>query len=299
MGLDKQTMLQLSRFATAFREARDRGANESDTVMYLIKFFEDVLGYDPLKGEISKELAIKDRYCDVALKVDGAVRLLVEAKAAGLKSLADKHIEQAENYASRAGVPWVLLTNGIEWRLYHLTFNEGEGIAHDLAFEVNFLEELDRNSEGVWEKFELLTRTAMRKDSLEEFWQQKRVLSAASVVRVLFHEEVLRVVRRLLRKDAEALLDIDDVFTAVRDVISKEALADAGDLGITKRRKRRRKVQRTDAATGQTVTEDVEEDDDDSPATAAAPALVPPGSPPAPEPATEAVPPAPIAVVKA
>lgn len=82
MGFDKQTANQLARFAIAFREARERGANESDTVMYLVKFFEDVLGFDSLKGEISKELAIKDRYCDVALKVDGTVRLLVEAKAA-------------------------------------------------------------------------------------------------------------------------------------------------------------------------------------------------------------------------
>jgi hypothetical protein len=262
MSLDKQTMVQLSRFATAFREARDRGANESDTVMYLVKFFEDVLGYDSLKGEISKELAIKDRYCDIALKVDGVVRLLVEAKAAGLKNLADKHIEQAENYASRAGIPWVLLTNGIEWRLYHLTFNEGEGIAHDIAFQLNLLEEIDREPEALWAKLDVLSRASMKKDVLDDFWQQKKVLSAASVVRVLFHEDVLRVVRRLLRKDAEAMLDIEDVYTAVRDVISKEALAEAGDLGITKRRKRRRKVQRTDAATGETVTEEVEEDDD-------------------------------------
>ncbi len=74
-------------FAAAFREARDQGKNEADTVMYLVRFFENVLGYDALKGEISKELAIKDRYCDVALKVDGAVRLLVEAKAASQKTL--------------------------------------------------------------------------------------------------------------------------------------------------------------------------------------------------------------------
>ena len=33
--------------------------------MYLVKFFEEVLGFDSLKGEISKELAIKDRYCDM------------------------------------------------------------------------------------------------------------------------------------------------------------------------------------------------------------------------------------------
>ena len=41
MALDKSTSAQLKRFATAFKDARERGANESDTVMYLIKFFEE------------------------------------------------------------------------------------------------------------------------------------------------------------------------------------------------------------------------------------------------------------------
>jgi predicted type IV restriction endonuclease len=274
MGLDKQTAAQLARFATAFREARERNANESDTVMYLVKFFEDVFGYDSLKGEISKEQAIKDRYCDLALKVEGAVRVLVEVKAASAKALADKHIEQAGNYGSRAGVPWVLLTNGIEWRLYHLSFSEGEGIVHDVVFEANLLEGLEQDHEGLWAKLSILSRDAMKRDELGAFWAQRKVLSAASVVKVLFHEDVLRQVRRLLRKDAEAMLEIEDVFKAVRDVLSQEALAEAGDLGITKRRKKRRKVERTDAVTGQTVTDEVEVDDDE-PEAAAAPAATP------------------------
>jgi predicted type IV restriction endonuclease len=262
MGIDKQVAFQLTRYATAFREARERNANESDTVMYLVKFFEEVLGYDALKGEISKELAIKDRYCDIALKIDGSVRLLVEAKAASLKGLSAKHIEQAENYASRLGLPWVLLTNGIEWSLFHLTFNEGEGIAHDLAFEANLVE---NDAEALWAKIGLIERGAIKKGLLEDFWAQKKVLSPASVVRVLFNEEVLRVVRRLLRKDSEAMLDIEDVFKAVRDVVSKEALADAGDLGITKKRKKRRKVVVKNAMTGESTTQEVEVDDDGEP----------------------------------
>lgn len=247
MGLDKQTSAKLTRFATAFRDARERNANEADTVMLLIRFFDEVLGYDPLKGDVTKELAIKDRYCDVALKVDGVVRLIIEAKSASQKSLVEKHIEQAENYASRAGLPWVLLTNGIEWRLYHLTFNEGEGIAHDLAFVVNLVDEME-NLEPVWSRLELLSRANVKRGGLEDFWAQKKVLSPASVVRVLFHEEVLLHVRRMLRKEAGAMLDVQDVFSAIRDVISNEALAEAGDLGITKRRKHRRRVARAEAA---------------------------------------------------
>ena len=147
MGLEKTVLNQLRKFSPAFREARDRGANESDTVMYLVKFFEEVLGYDSLKGEISKELAIKERYCDIALKIEGTVRILVEGKAAGIKGLVDRNIEQAENYASKAGIRWVLLTNGIEWRLYHLTWAENEGITHDLAWQANLIDELESDAE--------------------------------------------------------------------------------------------------------------------------------------------------------
>lgn len=263
MAIPKDVLAQLKRFATAFKEARDRGANESDTAMFLVKFFEEVLGYDSLKGEISKELAIKDRYCDIALKVDGTVKVLVEAKAAGLKGLADKHIEQAENYASRSGLPWVVLTNGVEWRLYHLTFNEGEGIAHDIAFESNLVAEMETDPDALWSKLSILSRSSVKRNDLDEFWAHKKVLSANSVVKVLFHEDVLAVIRRELNREAPARLDVEDVFKAVRDVLSKEALAEAGDLGIRKKRRRRRKVERTDAATGTVVTEEVEEDDQD------------------------------------
>lgn len=280
MAISKDVLAQLKRFATAFREARERGANESDTVMYLVKFFEDVLGYDSLRGEISKELAIKDRYCDLALKIDGEVRILVEAKAAGLKGLTEKHIEQAENYASRGGITWVLLTNGIEWRMFHVTFAEGEGIAHEVAFEANLIEEVESDADGLWLRMGLLSRASVKKKELEDYWSERKALSPASVVKVLFHEDVLALVRRELNRVAPARLDMDDVFKAVRDVLSKEALADAGDLGITKKRKKRKKVQKTDAATGHTVTEEVEVDGDDDgqadPAAAeAAPAVEP------------------------
>jgi predicted type IV restriction endonuclease len=260
MGMPKDVLAQVRRFAMAFKEARDRGANESDTAMYLVKFFEEVLGYDSLRGEISKEHAIKDRYCDIALKLDGAVKVLVEVKAAGLKALSDKHIEQAEGYASHSGLPWVLLTNGIEWRLYHVSYNEGEGIAHEVAFEANLLTEAESDPDGLWTKLGVLSRSSVKKNDLDEFWAHKKVLSASSVVRVLFHEDVLAVIRRELNRDAPARLDVEDVFKAVRDVLSKEALAEAGELGIRKKRKRRRKVQRTDAVTGTVVTEEVEED---------------------------------------
>ena len=90
------------------------------------------------------------------------------------------------------------------------------------------------------------------------------------MVRVLFHEDVLAVIRRELNRAAPARLEMQDVF-AVRDTLSKEALAEAGELGVTKRRRRRRKVQRTDVTTGQTVTEEVDDEDDAGPEAAVGP----------------------------
>ncbi len=45
MPLDKPSLTKLKRFAQAFRDARERDANESDTVVYLIKFFEEILNF--------------------------------------------------------------------------------------------------------------------------------------------------------------------------------------------------------------------------------------------------------------
>ena len=48
MPIDKPTLTKLKKFADVFKAARERNADESNTVVYLIKFFEEVLGYDPL-----------------------------------------------------------------------------------------------------------------------------------------------------------------------------------------------------------------------------------------------------------
>jgi len=274
MSLDKATLTKIKRFAQAFKDARERGANESDTVMFLIKFFEEVMGYDSLAGEISKEVVIKDRYCDFGIKLDGVIKFLVEAKAAGNKELREKDIEQAENYAARSGIKWVVLTNGIEWKLYHLTFNEGEGIQHDVAFELNLTTVLDADADGVWGCLEHLTKESIQNDTLEIFWGQKKALAPASLLRVLFHESVLSVIRRELNRNAEARLEMSDVRNAVKDVLSKDALFAAGEISMTKKRKKRRKVKKVDTVTGKTTEVEIETDEDEDDTKTAQPAVL-------------------------
>lgn len=257
--MDKQILQQLKKYAQVFKDARDRGANESDTVLYLIKFFEDVLGYDSLSGEISKEVAIKDRYCDFGIKLDGQIKLLIEAKAAGNKILRDKDIEQAENYASRVGLRWVLLTNGVEWKLYHLSFNESEGIGHDEVFALNFIDEIDSQPDKIWNSLSLLSKENITNEVLDVYLTHKKTLAPSSLIRALFSEVVLIAIRRELNRKSDVRVDIQDVFDAIKNVISKDALLEAGEINIKKKRRKRKKA-KTDSTGNVIGTEEVEEE---------------------------------------
>lgn len=245
MPIDKPTLTRLKKFADVFKAARERNADESNTVMYLIKFFEEVLGYDPLVGEITKEIPIKDRYCDFAIVLDSKndegkpkPEFLVEAKAAYVKTLNEKHIEQAENYASRAAVHWVLLTNGVEWRLYHLTF-DNNGIQPDPVFVLNFLEGMETDPELVWDTLSVLAKSNVQENSLETYYEQQKLLSPKMIVTTLVGEEVLMKIRQELNRKAPARLDIKDVFHAVMHVLDQDAIAAAGGLEAPVKRKKR------------------------------------------------------------
>lgn len=263
MSIDKPTLTKLKKFADVFKAARERNADESNTVMYLIKFFEEVLGYDPLVGEITKEIPIKERYCDFAIVLgaktdDGKPKpeFLVEAKAAHVKNLNEKHIEQAENYASRAAVNWVLLTNGIEWQLYHLTF-DNNGIQPDLVFKLDFLENFETDLDLVWDTLSVLAKSNVQEKSLETYYEQKKLLSPKTIVATLVGEEVLMKIRQELNRKAPARLELKDVFHAVVQVLNPEAVAAAGNLNPPLKRKKhhhRRKTGESEQPETQIVT---------------------------------------------
>ncbi len=263
MYLDKSTRNNLKKFAQVFKDAQERNVNESDTVMYLIKFFEDVLGYNSLAGEISKEVSIKDRYCDFGIKLNNEYKFLVEVKSCGNRALRVKDIEQAENYGSRMGIKWVLLTNGIEWQLYHLSFNENEGIIHDLIFNINLIDEIE-DTNKIWNSLGLLEKTNILNDSLDNFLNHKKALSPQSLIKTLFTEDVLVVLRRELNRSGEVRLDFDDIIAAIKDVLSKDAIMIAGDIGFKKRRKRKKRNKQDSSNTDDSqseVSEDKQNDD--------------------------------------
>jgi hypothetical protein len=221
----------LKKFIPLMEEARDDGLNEADTVLRLCRFFEEVLGYDGLR-DISREAELKGKYVDVCVKIDGRVRLLVEAKAGNVR-LRDKHIEQAQSYASRNNYRWVLLTNGIDWYLYHLTFDEG--IEYERAFAISLTAEGDLDDAAT--KLALLHKKSLAKGQLDEYWDMTTALGASSIGRALFHENVLMLIRREIRRDGGVLIDREDLAKALHEMFTPEARENIGPLKVRRRRK--------------------------------------------------------------
>lgn len=222
----------LKKYLPHLLKAAEDNLNEADTVQRLIKVFEDVLGYDALE-EISREASVKDKFVDVALKVDGTTRVLVEAKSAAT-TLRDRHIEQAQSYAANSNIRWVLLTNGVAWNLYHLTFEEG--IEATLAFSIDLShgEVVDEAAE----RLALLHRQSVKKGDLDEYWDHRVALGAASIGRALFTEECLRFIRREIRRREGVLIDEEDLAKAIHEMLCGEAREQIGPLKIRRRARR-------------------------------------------------------------
>ena len=214
-------------------KGKQEGLNEADTVRLLTRVLETVLGFDAF-NEITREHNIKNKYVDVAVKLDGKVRFLVEVKSAGT-ILRDRHIEQAQQYASQGNIRWVVLTNGVTWKLYHLTFDEG--IDYELGFE------LDLETEPIKKSSELLSvlhRQSILKGELQNFWEKRSALSPESIGKVLFHEDILRLLRRNLRKQSGLLMDEEDLGRAIQNMLSPETRELLGPFKIYRRRKPRK-----------------------------------------------------------
>lgn len=85
---------------------------EADTVTVVKDILADVFGYDKYE-ELTSEHQIKATYCDLAIRIGGKLRLLIEVKSAG-SSLADNHLRQVIDYGAHQGIHWVILTNAVE-----------------------------------------------------------------------------------------------------------------------------------------------------------------------------------------
>lgn len=201
--------------------AKARDVNEADTVTIVKDMLADVFGYDKY-SEVTSEHCIRSSYCDLATKIDGQLCALIEVKAIGL-DLKDQHIKQAIDYAANQGSDWVLLTNGIAWRVYHVEFTKP--INQELVVDIDFTK-LNPRAQADLEMAYLWCREGWIKSVLGEFHSQQQALSRYFLGALVLSEPVLDVLRRELRRlSPDVRIETDQISRVLEnEVIKRDVL---------------------------------------------------------------------------
>lgn len=222
----------IKRYQPILAAAKARDVGEADTVTIIKDMLADVFGYDKY-AEVTSEYAIRGNYCDLALKIDGQLQTLIEVKAIGL-DLKEHHVKQAIDYAANQGVDWVLLSNGICWRIYHVIF--AKPIDQELVVNIDFCA-LSTRSEGDLDLLYLWCKEGWQRSVLGEYHTQRQALSRFFVGAMLQTDPVLEVIRRELRRvSPDVRIDVDQLKAVlVNEVIKRDTLE--GDKAEEARKK--------------------------------------------------------------
>ncbi len=231
------------KFRKILGRAKERDVNESDTVTIITDMLEEVFGFDKY-SDITREFGIQGTYCDLAIKTGKRVQYLVEVKAIGLE-LRESHLRQSVNYASREGVKWVVLTNGINWEIHRVHVDEK--VQSERLFAFNILEMNPRKKEDQDLLF-LLCKRGVQKDLISDFYEYRQSVNRYTIGALLLSDPILAVVRRELRRLKTGLnVDVEEIGEMMaaevlkRDLIEGEAAKEA-QKQVTKAMKQHEKA---------------------------------------------------------
>jgi len=233
----------------AIRNARrmvDRGmkmdGNEAETRRRVERIFESVMGYNVLK-HLSRERAVKGagetEHVDFAIQLepgpDARPLVVVELKRFGI-DLSKKHLKQVTSYAIDAGCEWILLTNGREWKVYHVEFGQPPKV--EILDTWNLLEDDIGELAG---KFEMISYRSIRRDGLNKIWRRAKVLAPGSLLAAIVAEDTLKTIRRNLRKNTGILVNDEEVYAGISKLLNEAAVVAMSSLKMLKPARRRKK----------------------------------------------------------
>lgn len=233
---------RLKHFQNVATTQRSRDVSEADTVTVVKDILAEVFGYDKY-AELTSEHQIKGTFCDLAIKLDGKLRYLIEVKSAGL-DLKDSHITQAINYGANQGIEWIILTNAVDWRVYKVIF--GQPVMHEEVTSF-VLTNLSASREDDLETLFIIARDGIASDAISGFHQRVMLLNRFTIAQIVLSDTIVQSIRRDLRRmfpdlkvEGEHIQQILANDVLKREVIDGEKAKDAA----TRVRKAQQKIAR-------------------------------------------------------
>lgn len=200
---------------------KTRDVSEADTVTLVKDILAYCFGFDKYL-ELTSEQQIRGTYCDLAVKIDGKIKYLIEVKAAGV-GLNEAHLRQAVGYAANEGIEWVVLTNACEWRLYRIKF--AQPIDHEEISSFSLLDMNPKKEDDIAKMF-LLCKEGIGSDAMDSYHQHIQVVNKFTIAQMILMEPVVSTIRREIRKyypdiklEAEQVTDI-----LINDVLKREVV---------------------------------------------------------------------------
>jgi hypothetical protein len=211
----------LRRYQPIVRKLAERDISEADTVTVIKDMLCDIFGYDKY-SELTSEQQIRGTFCDLAIRVEGKVHYLAEVKSAGT-SLNEAHLRQAVNYGAHHGIEWILLTNGIIWKVYRIRFAQPIDWDEVYCFDMGAV---SARSADDLAKLYMLCRESISTDALVAYHKQAQILNRYVISELLLSDAVVGAVRKELRRLFDGLKTSDDELRVLltNDVIKRDTL---------------------------------------------------------------------------
>jgi len=235
---------EVKRLSPVIEQARARDVSEADTVTLVKDVLADAFGWDKY-NELTSEHAIRGTRCDVAIKSDGKLVMLIEVKAAAT-DLEERHVKQAIDYAANQGVEWVVLTNAVTWRFYQVIF--GKPIDKRMLAEANLLA---CPPADIVETLFLLTKEGYSKGAHADLRDLKEATNRYLVAALILNDtDVLRVLRRELRRHVDVLVDEEQLLKVLAEEVLKRDVQEGSEAEAAKRRVTRAEARAKKVAEG-------------------------------------------------
>lgn len=212
---------EIPKFQKVLQAAKDRDVNESDTVSIIIDILSEVFGFDKYV-DITTEFMIRGTYCDLAIKIDGKVQFLIEVKAIGVE-LKENHLRQAINYGANNGIQWVILTNGLEWKLYSIRFEKP--IKYD-PVSIFQLQDISPKAVKDQELLFVLSKEGLVKKARDEFYEKIQCFNRYTLAHLILSNPCLNLLKKELRCYADGIkIEVGEIEKLLRnDVLKRDSI---------------------------------------------------------------------------
>jgi len=240
--LDRETRRALLDARKLIQEVAGVDGNEAQTRARIERIFETIMGYHTF-NHITREYAIHGvgdtDHCDFAIQLErketSKPDLLVEIKRVNI-NLTPKHLKQAASYAINLGCEWALLTNGKEWKLYHISFSQPPQTK--LVGSWNLI---DDDPMSLADKFDLICYKSIKRGGLSRLWEKSNVLTAQNILKAILSEESIVLIRRKLKKATDVTVSPEELIGAIRYLLNEAAIAEMEKIKISLPVKKQRK----------------------------------------------------------